>query len=95
MSINNIVASCRSNNCSFVYSEDLTPYIISVSPTEGRGGDQGDCTELTIQCSGCGDGVDDNTVRIGGVECVVTSSSATEIVCCPGKHLYKDSPRYH
>jgi hypothetical protein len=59
----------------------MTPTLDSISPRYGSvyGGDY-----ITFTGEGFSDNIDDITVLIDDIECVVSSASTTEIVCLTG-----------
>lgn len=77
----NIPSSCRSKQCSFNFTEVLTPMVHTVSPTQGQGG-----TTITIQGISFGEDTDRLYVSIGGVECEVLVSDSASIECTAGRH---------
>ena len=66
----------------YTYSMDMTPMVMSVTPTNGQNG-----TDITIQGINLGNGA--TSVDIGGAECMVNTeeSSDTAIMCELGLNL--------
>ena len=83
MFVNEILGSCRhGNNCTFEYSAEKTPNLTSISPSSGPGG-----TVITILGSGFSTVNEENSVQIGGITCVVLSSTSDDITCRAGKRF--------
>jgi len=81
--VNEILGSCRhGNNCTFEYSAEKTPNLTSISPSTGPGG-----TVITILGSGFSTVNEENSVQIGGITCVVLSSTSDNITCRAGKRF--------
>lgn len=78
--MNNLVASCLSENCSYNYSIDRTPSIHSVSPNKTSPG-----TLLNITGTGFGTNTSHVVVTIGNVKSNVSWVSETEIMFTVGK----------
>ena len=83
---NGILASCARDpsstnvttpGCYFTYSSSLTPRVTKVEPLTGLGG--GDV--ITISGNGFDAWASGNTVTIGGQACIITSSSASQLMC--------------
>ena len=83
VSINDIVSVCQ-GDCSYHYSGAKTPILHSITPNKGKTGGSL-CTEVTISCTGCLAGTENNDVMIGDAPCNVTSATVSEIKCCLGK----------
>jgi hypothetical protein len=64
---------------SYTYANASTPSITAVSPAQGSAG-----TTLVLTGQNFGATNADNTVTVGGADCSVTSSSATEVRCTAG-----------
>ena len=79
MIVNDIPASCRSSNCSFMFSTDSTPVINGISPSSGGQ----DATPVLIHGSNFGDDVTKTTVTIGNSSCVVLMVNESVIKCRP------------
>ncbi|XP_061168814.1 fibrocystin-L-like [Saccostrea echinata] len=77
--INDIPTKC-SGNCSWEWSELVTPIIVSVTPNTGFP----TSTLITINGTGFHGNHSLNSVMIGGVPCVTVTSNSTEIVCRVG-----------
>ena len=60
----------------FTFDESLTPAISSLFPTMGQSG-----TNVTIRGQGFSGSAENLQVLIGGSECAITYSSATELHC--------------
>lgn len=86
VSINDIVSVCQ-GDCSYQYSDAQTPIVHSISPNSGKT-DGATCKEVTISCTGCLAGAENNKVMIGDASCNVTSATETEIKCCLGNFFY-------
>ncbi|XP_072177767.1 fibrocystin-L-like [Diadema setosum] len=78
LSAKTLAASCKSD-CSFFYSEDATPTLLSISPSSGSAYEG---TSVTLTGTRFSENV---TVTINDVECEVTSVTETEIVCDVGE----------
>ncbi|XP_076438592.1 LOW QUALITY PROTEIN: fibrocystin-L-like [Babylonia areolata] len=76
--INNVPTRCkRDADCSYTWSDDATPTVTGVHPTSGTWG-----TELNITGTGFDDDApENNSVTLGGADCVVTSASSTSLQC--------------
>ncbi|KAI0230284.1 Fibrocystin-L [Lamellibrachia satsuma] len=75
--VKSITAECPSNDCVFEYSEDWTPHITAVQPSEVAAS-----TTITITGSNFGD--DTAVVSIGDIDLVVQSTTDTQIQCTVG-----------
>ena len=75
--VKSITAECPSNDCVFEYSEDWTPHITAVQPSEVAAS-----TTITITGSNFGD--DTAAVSIGDIDLVVQSTTDTQIQCTVG-----------
>ncbi|XP_061597205.1 fibrocystin-L-like isoform X1 [Cololabis saira] len=73
--INGIPSKC-SGNCSFEWSEEKTPVVTGISPSQGS---DGLGTLLTI--TGTGFSSENASVMVGRTECVVEEFTATSQVC--------------
>lgn len=80
--INDITSSCKNDQCGFTYKEESTPVIQSITPLTGFGATV--CKEVTVQCTGCSNDAENNTVVIGDVVCNVTMATGSEVKCCLG-----------
>ena len=85
VTVNGLVSSCMSNNCSFEFTDAQTPKVFSTSPASGHGGNHGSGTLITIIGSGFSNTMADNEVTINGASCIVASSHSTSITCNAGK----------
>ena len=83
VSINDIVSVCQ-GDCSYQYSVAQTPIIHSITPNSGKSSGS-TCKEVSISCTGCLAGTENNDVMVGDARCNVTSASETEIKCCLGE----------
>ena len=81
MIINDIPSSCRMKNCTYIFDEQITPTLHSVSPIQGQGG-----TLITLQGSGFSDDMNKVIVVIGSAPCNVTFTSTTTIECVADRH---------
>ena len=81
MRVNDLVSSCLSENCSFNYSSVTTPRLTGISPSNARPGEL-----VTINGTGFSSNKSEVTVRIGNVECVVNSSSESQITFTLGEY---------
>ncbi|CAH1788932.1 unnamed protein product [Owenia fusiformis] len=70
------VVSTNSDLFEFTFSQCSTPSISSISPNSGTSE-----TDITITGEGFGPEICQNEVKIGAQDCVVSSSSETEIMC--------------
>ena len=78
--MNDLVASCSSEKCSYNYSSHRTPTIQSISPSQATTG-----TQLTVNGTGFTNNASHVMVTIGNVECNVDSASETQIKFTVGK----------
>ena len=81
MLVNNIPSSCMAKQCSFNFSEVLTPVISEVVPSQGQGG-----TSITITGQGFSNQISRLHVAIGGARGTVTFVSDTTIECVVPGH---------
>ena len=79
--VNGIPASCRSKNCSFTFSEAMTPRVDSFFPMDG--GDE----PITIVVDNVPSDLAVESVTIGNASCNVTSYNSTHIVCMPSLQM--------
>ena len=77
--INGIVSSCKNDNCTYNYTEAKTAVLKSITPGEGKEGD-----EVIIKCEGCGQNVGDDQVFIGDAQCQVSAVVDDQITCILG-----------
>ncbi|XP_038070546.1 fibrocystin-L-like isoform X1 [Patiria miniata] len=80
--VNTIPSSCSEGQCSFQYSDDVTPKIMSSTPANGSAYHS---TVLTLSGSGFSTNAGENNVTIGGVICDVTSFNETSVSCSVGQ----------
>lgn len=80
--VNNIIQAwcAKDSNCNFTYSWGKTPEVTAVSTTTVSG----PATDLVITGTGFGTDTANVMVTVGGVVCVVSTVSATEIACVVG-----------
>ncbi|XP_041477742.1 fibrocystin-L-like isoform X1 [Lytechinus variegatus] len=76
-----LVAACT-GDCSFEYSSDATPTLLSITPPEGSSADG---TAISITGSMFSITPSENSVTINGVECAVWASTDTSITCDVGE----------
>lgn len=81
MLVNNISSSCTYRQCSFNFSEMLTPVINEVTPSQGLGG-----TSITIRGQGFGSKISRLYVAIGGTQATVTFADDNTIECMASRH---------
>lgn len=83
MTVDGIPTSCLggSSNCSFSFTDTVTPTVHSVSPTTGQGG-----ASITIQGDGFGEDTSAISILIGSAPCQVDSSTSDTIVCVTSRH---------
>ena len=79
--VNGIPASCQSKNCSFTFSEAMTPSVVSFFPMDG--GEE----PITIAVDNVPSDVSVEAVTIGNAPCNVTSYNSTHIVCEPSMQM--------
>ena len=70
------------DNCSFNFTMDMTPTVLSISPTVGQAG-----TIITITGMGFYTSTVGNTVTIGDVICSVLEANETYIRCMAGPNI--------
>ncbi|ESO84871.1 hypothetical protein LOTGIDRAFT_131466, partial [Lottia gigantea] len=78
--INNLPTTCD-GDCSFEWTTESTPQIISVNPTSGT---LALGTSIDVQGSGFDETMSNNKVMIGGVACTPTYTNETHITCDVG-----------
>ena len=74
VTVKSMAAECPSNDCLFEYSEDKTPHVTAVQPTEVAG-------DTTITITGSNFGVKTAVVSIGNIDLIVQSTTDTKILC--------------
>ena len=74
-----------SSSSTFTYDSNLTPTIASISPTIGTSGQQ-----LTV--TGSNFIINETTVTIGNVSCVITDISSSSIICTLGSSPAGNQP---
>ena len=79
--INNIPSSCRKDVCNFTFTDEETPRVESVYPSEGQGG-----TTIYLSVSGFSDIASDVQVYIGNAPCEVTSVNDDTVECIAANH---------
>ncbi|XP_060584412.1 fibrocystin-L-like isoform X2 [Ruditapes philippinarum] len=79
--INDVATKCKmpNNECAFSWSADATPKVTSLDKTTGSVGDTLTITGINFDANNT-----NNQVTIGGVICVVTSSSSGQLICTVG-----------
>ena len=77
VTVKSMAAECPSNDCLFEYSEDKTPHVTAVKPTEVAG-------DTTITITGSNFGDETAVVSVGDIDLVVQSTTNTEIVAAVG-----------
>uniref|UniRef100_UPI00193AC945 fibrocystin-L-like n=1 Tax=Styela clava TaxID=7725 RepID=UPI00193AC945 len=82
--MNGIHSRCD-GDCSFSYSNALTPVLTSSSPSSGS-----NPTPITIVGTNLDESSSGSEVLINGVECTITSHTSTEIICTTGSMEYGD-----
>ncbi len=81
--IDGVPSSCSNNgSCSFQYTAQITPTLLSISPNEGQEG-----TTITINGTNFTSNVDLIRIFIGRAECNVTWSSITSLTCIASSHM--------
>ena len=80
MTVNNLVASCLSEECSYKYTRERTPTVSQVSSNTGETG-----AFLTINGTGFSSNRSHVTVTVGNVGCFVNTSSENQITFTLGK----------
>lgn len=75
-------SSCRGKNCSFNFTEALTPVLLSISPTQGQGG-----TTTIIQGSDFGSDQSKLSVFLGSAPCEILACNDTAIECVACRHV--------
>ena len=75
--VNGVLAVCESQSgiCEFTTSEELTPFLSSVSPARNLLGDN----TMTIVGDRFSDNADEVTVRLGNSDCNVMSASVNQV----------------
>ncbi|XP_022097673.1 fibrocystin-L-like isoform X1 [Acanthaster planci] len=76
--VNNVPSSCSLGQCSFEYSDSVTPKILSSTPANGSAYHD---TVLTITGSGFSVNAGENNVTIGGAVCDVVSFNESSVSC--------------
>ena len=74
--VGGFLSSCSAADCSFAFDSSLNPTLSSVSDTVSSGQ-----IVLTLQGTGFSSEASNNIVLVGDLECLVQSSTSTEIVC--------------
>ena len=81
MIINDIPSSCRQDICTFNFTDEETPRVESVYPSEGQGG-----TTIYLSVSRFSDIASDVQVYIGNATCEVTGVNDTIVECIAANH---------
>ncbi|KAK7468041.1 hypothetical protein BaRGS_00036745, partial [Batillaria attramentaria] len=80
LTINNVPTACNRANqadsmdCSFEWTDALTPTVTDVSPDSG-------CDVASVTITGTGFADSGNVITIGGADCTETFASATSLTC--------------
>ncbi|XP_071792804.1 fibrocystin-L-like isoform X2 [Asterias amurensis] len=82
--VNSIPSSCSGGQCTFEYSDDVTPKAFSSSPSIGSAFLN---TVLTLTGSGFSANSGENNVTLNDAVCEVTSFSETSISCSVGESV--------
>ncbi|XP_071793632.1 fibrocystin-L-like isoform X1 [Asterias amurensis] len=82
--VNSIPSSCSGGQCTFEYSDDVTPKGLSSTPSNGSATNS---TIITLTGSGFSANSVENNVTINDVVCDVTSSNETSISCSVGESV--------
>ena len=84
--MNDLVASCLSEDCSYRYSTDRTPTIKRISPSQATPG-----TLVAITGTGFSSNSSHVMVTIGNVKCNITSANETQITFTVGMFADQDT----
>ncbi|XP_067676837.1 fibrocystin-L-like isoform X2 [Haliotis asinina] len=80
VTVNHVPSLCD-GDCVFEWTPAATPTVTAISPANGT---LALSTVLTITGTGFSTTAENNTVMIGGVACVVSAATATQITCSVG-----------
>jgi len=77
--INGIVSSCKNDTCSYNYTKAKTAILKSITPEEGKEGD-----EVSIKCEGCSENIGDDQVFVGDALCQINAVVGNQLACVLG-----------